>query len=310
MKNIYVLLAVFILLIPSGGIGWIVSPLQIGKEKSKSLLYDNAYGDSLTSFHGNTSGNNKNWYVIKFFSSSTIYVEELYVKILYKYEQSRESVHGFVLTNLTKSHYFWIHSIDVFNESDRFFHINIGPLNYTFDDLTRENGSTGGIAWFWNITLSPGTWYLICLAGETVECEIEVWINTTGKVEFLGTTEGSNTFLWPSEEFMGNLNVKFPYMAGVVNGRKMCRINNTFVGFLFPSFLGLGIVRFQYTDPAGDIKKTIYIQVGNLAGDIGNFDPWECIIGKGGIWKFRLDMLAMGKPLISCSMFAADVKLP
>jgi hypothetical protein len=26
---------------------------------------------------------------------------------------------------------------------------------------------------------------------------------------------------------------------------------------------------------------------------VGNFDPFDCIVGKGGIWKFRIDILAI-----------------
>jgi hypothetical protein len=153
------------------------------------------------------------------------------------------------------------------------------------------------------------------LATETVECEIEVWINTTGEVEFLNTTEGTDTFIWSTEEFLGNLNMKLSYyMIGVIGGKKLVRINNTFVGFFFTS-LGWGVERLQYIDPDGNSKKAIVIHEGYHKRFMGDFDPRMCIIGKGGVWKFGVDLFLIGG-MIKLSLIpwmyvvGADVKLP
>jgi len=307
MKNLYALLIVIALVLSSSGIG--AAPIFQINDKfiPKTYLEGNQ-------FHGITSGNNTNWYIVKFSSSSTIHIEDLYIKTFYTCKNARDDVHGFLLTNFTDESYYWMHQVRKFNKTDIFFHMNVGQFNYTYDHLSRGNYSTGGAWDFWNITLSPGTWYLMCLAAETVECKIEVWINTSEKVAFLNTSEGATTFLCPSEEFGGNLNVKFPHIMGIINGEKTVGINNTFVGFYFFDFLGSGMGILQYTDPDGNVKKAILFQVGNLFSSTGDFDASDFIIGKGGMWKFKVNVIAIGKigkkVPISFSMFGADVKLP
>jgi len=306
MKNLYVLFIVITLVFSSSGIGG--APIfQInGKVIPKTSIGSN-------SFHGITSGNNTNWYIVKFSSSSIIHVEDLYIKVFYTCKNARDNVNGFLLTNFTDESYYWIHSAK-FNKTDIFFHMEGGKFNYTYDHLSRENYSTRGAWDFWNITLSPGTWYLMCFVAETEECKIEVWINTTEKLAFFNTSEGATAFLYSSEEFGGNLNVVFPHIMVIINGEKMVDINNTFVGFFFFDFAGSGVGILKYTDPDGNVKKAILFQGFNRFGSVGDFDAYNFIIGKGGMWKFEMNIIAIGKIRkkvpITFSMFGADVKLP
>jgi hypothetical protein len=304
-----------LLLLSSCGVGKETIPASQNESDLKTSLYEtDAYESLNSSFHGNTSGINKNWYVVKFSSPSTIHIDELYVETFWRCEEARKTYCGFVLTNLTGYPYYDMNGMIDLYEDDRFFHINIGSFNYTYDHLTRDDYFVGLKNWWRDFNLSSSTWYLICFAAETVECEIEVWINTTGEVEFLNTTEGTDTFLWSTEDFMGNLNMRFSYyMIGVINGRKEIEINNTFVGFFF-SGSSWGVERLQYTDPDGNLKKSIVIHEGNHKRFIGDFNPLNCIMGKGGVWKFRVDLFLVGginlRFIPWMCMVGADVNLP
>jgi hypothetical protein len=315
MKIIYTLLVVSILIISSCGIGNETVPnLKIDDDGFTNSPNEEICKNN-SSFHGNTSGVNQNWYVVKFSSPSIIHVDELHVRSSYKCERVRTCWSGFALTNLTGYPYYAAMGLGTLNKSELFFHINIGSFNYTYDYLARYDHYGGTMIWWRDFNLSSGTWYLICFAAETVECKIEVWINTTGDTEFLATTEGTDTFVWSSEEFLGNFNIRLGcYMIGVINGRKEIEINNTFVGFFF-SGLGWGAERLQYIDPNGNLKKAIVIHEGNHKRFIGDFNPLNCIMGKKGVWKFRVDLFLIGgmsnivfSPWMC--MVGADIKLP
>jgi hypothetical protein len=319
MKKIYILLVSFLLIIPSYWIGDIVSPSQVDKVNPKDSFYDESeslYGDNTTSFHGITSGNNANWYVVKFSMPLNSHLEELYIKLAWKCKEARGDTSGFALTNLTETYYWWFHWFR-YNRSDFFIHTNIGPFNYTYDHLEKYNYSSFTEFWirgpkspFYN--LSSGTWYLICLAAETVECKIEVWINTTMETSF-STTEGNTSFLISTEELGGYLNFKIPHAIGILNGRMTISINNTFFGsWTFPMAWGGG--RILLEGPDGKLKKCIFILSEHLT--LGWTSIPHFFIGESGLYKFRVDMLAVSRPREGYydpwffRLYGADIKLP
>ncbi|MEA2055015.1 MAG: hypothetical protein U9O96_07940 [Candidatus Thermoplasmatota archaeon] len=324
MKVIYALLVITILVIPSYGIGSEYNNiLQINNDapdaSSNSAICE--YNNS--SFHGITSGNNANWYVIKFSSPSPINVTQMYIKRTYRCENIRIEWDGYILTNRT-----WSSDggtiLEGLNESESFFHIKLGPFNYTYDNLhryTHEN-LTGGKSWRWNFTISHGTWYLICFVGETAECTQEVYFNTTNSdIEFLATTEGVGTHILLPEDFIGNLNIKRGYnMTGVLNGKKSIMVNNTFIGIHYSLFKWpcRGFERFRCTYPDGNTETFTLLSLANRKIVLSDFSQ-RLIIGKGGIWKFGLDLLMFPGKLPDGNYFApgfgmglvyADVKLP
>ena len=315
MRIIHALWIVIILVISSCGLGdEPTHPLCIEGGK---IIHSPAEEicENITTFHGNTTGINKNWYVLKFSSSSSIYVEEFYANFSYKCNNSRVDWCGYVFTNSTYID-FEATITEKLNESERFFHIHVGPFNYTSNRLARYSIDSRTIKmWIQNFTLPPGTWYLICFAGETVRSKIEIWFNSSANMDFL-TTEGNDTFVLLPEDFLGNVNIKFGnYTVGVLNGRKTVKIDNTFVGIHY-SISGWGFERFQYTDPDGNTEKFLRLFLANHKTTFGN--TTQCIIGKEGTWDFRVDLLMFGGtftnkyfcPGFGMSLFGADVELP
>lgn len=260
------------------------------------------------SFHDRTV-NDSSWYAVKLLPSSPAEIKELRVNISGDIVHARENVRGFILTNFTTYHYMWSHRIIQHNESDRFFHASVGPFNYTYNTLTYDNSTCGGVFTRWNISLSATPWYLVAMTAPAVDVEIEVRINTTDDVVFAGSTEGNDTFLYSSEAFWGNVNVRFPHFVSVANGEKTVDVEHTFFGWWFSSFMGYAIERLRYTTPDGDTTTGILLQIPGLVA--ANFGT---IVGESGRWIFELDMLAFQKPWIEdaiyCSLIGADVKLP
>jgi hypothetical protein len=324
MKIVSALLAVAILIIPSCNMGNETGhTLHIDGEIPENSLNETICEYNNGSFHGITSGNNSNWYAIKFSSPSPINVTEMYIKRTYQCENIRMEWDGCILTNLT-----WTTApgviLETLNESELFFHIRLGSFSYTYDNLhryTHEN-LTGGESWRRNFTLSPGTWYLICFAGETTECTLEVHFNTTNSdIEFLATTEGTGTHILLPEDLLGNMNIKLGCnMVGVLNGRKAIRVNNTFIGLHYSMFKWpcRGFERFQYADPDGNTETFTLLSLANRKIVLSDW-PHRLIIGKGGTWNFRLDLLMLpGKlpdgdyfePGFGAALLYIDVKLP
>lgn len=323
MRLVSAWLAVFILIISSCG---------IGNEAVHTMHTENEPADASNeavceytngSFHGVTSGINTNWYAIKFSSDSPIHVTEMHIKRTYRCENYRIQWSGGILTNRT-----WAFApgtlSEVLNESECFFHIKLGPFNYTYDNLKRytNEGLSNAESWRRNFTLPPDTWYLICFAGGTTECTLEVHFNTTNSdIEFLATTEGTGTHILLPEDFLGNLNIKLGCnMVGVLNGRKTVRVNNTFIGLHYSMFTWpcQGFERFQYADPDGNTETFTLLSLANRKIVLSDW-PHRLIIGKGGTWNFRLDLLMLpGKfpdgtifdPGFGVALLYIDVKLP
>ena len=64
-------------------------PVEL-KMANHHIMTDNNNGSfSGNSFHGNTTLDNANWYVIKFSSPSQINVTQMYIKLTYRFEDTR-----------------------------------------------------------------------------------------------------------------------------------------------------------------------------------------------------------------------------
>jgi len=249
------------------------------------------------SFHGITSGKNANWYVIKFSSSSPINISEMYIQHTYRCSDVRIEWDGYILTNLTYSEDGGT-ILEVLNKSECFFHIRIGSFEYTSDHLSRytRQNFTSSKMWRHNFSLSPGIWYLICFAGETTECTQEVYLNTTNRdVRFLATSEGEGTHILLPEDFLGNLNIKWGYnLTGVLNGKKTIKVNNTLLGIHYSMFKWpcCGFERFQCIDPDGNTETFTILSLSNHKMVFSDFSH-RLIMGKEGIWNFKLNLLML-----------------
>ena len=267
------------------------------------------------SFHGVTSGENANWYVLKFQTSTQVKINELTVKYTYRSEDyPGVDWWGYAITNLTWTRWH-AYTLEYLNESERFFHFQSGPFNFTYNHLDTLNNKNHSCTANWRDFGNPaGTWYLICYDGPSVQSKIEVYFNITGNVEFLSTTEGNSTTVLLPEDFLGNANVKIgTKLVGVLNGKKTINVNHTFL-CLHYSFSSWGFERLRYTSPSG------------MSGNLNCFfwdksryrlpDTLDYIVGEAGTWHFTLDALLVGgifnnwPPAYGISLLYADIMLP
>jgi hypothetical protein len=324
-KTILIICIAFLLLGTSGtGIPTAISP-ELKAMNHDAMDGNNSNSFSGNSFHGNTTSDNANWYVIKLSSSSPFHLEEINISYDRLLQKTRRDVWIFIFTNFHGENYGHGFVSSYTNPEDRFTHFNIGPINYTNNHLKYwEDDSEGGswMKWYGITTAFPsGDWYLICIAAPTITCRWSVWINTTEEVEFAGTTEGNDSFIYGAEDFIGNLNIMGPWMLITINGEKRIKVDNTLVAcFYTPP--GGGLLKYQYIDPEGN-KKTY------LAWDFSLFRltiPFKMdfnvdssiITGSSGEWTFKMglfDWIYIGYPKIpppirDTGLWGADVKLP
>ena len=267
-----------------------------------------------STFYGVT---NHSWYALKIFSPKAFTIEKLAFNFTVKCEHCRENPAIVVITNGNDKQMPWIVSTDdiaPFNETDRFLHFKFGPINYTKQHWTWHNVSYILGGFYPNIRLGPGTWYVICLHAKSVTSQIELSLTCSEGVEFQGTTCGNDTFLFASQDFWGNVNVKVPGVATVLGGQKTIRINHTFVGSWFSNLVSWGLELIKCTRPDGTQEHSMVIEMGSIGGTFGDFDA-RFIMGGSGTWTFGLNMFVLGmknskNPFPYCSLLGADVKLP
>ncbi len=264
-----------------------------------------------STFYGVT---NHSWYALKIFSPEAFMIEKLAFNFTVKREHSQEDAGIVVITNGNDKQKIWMVSarvISPFNETDRFLHFKCGPINYTKQRFTWYNSSYSWGGFYPNISLGQGTWYVICLHAESVACQIELSLTCSEGVEFQGTTSGNETFLFASQDFWGNVNVKVPGMAAVLGGQKTISINHTFVGSWFSSLVASGLELIKCIRPDGTQEQFLVIELGSISGTFGDFDA-RFIMGDSGTWTFGLNMFVRGmkNSFPCCSLLGADVKLP
>jgi len=268
------------------------------------------------SFHGVTTAENTNWYIVKFYTASEIKVDELVINYKWRSENyNGVDWWGRVITNLT-----WMNR-DVatgehMNESERFFHFKFGPFNYTYDKHDTLNKNHSRVHLERNFSLPIGTWYLICFAGPSVTSKIEVYLNITGDVEFLSTTEGNNIHVLFPEDFLGNINVKIGYSAvGVLNGKTTITVNHTLLCLQY-AYSAWGYEQLRSTSPTGVSKNFMCLFWKNKEIRISNTP--RCFLGEAGTWRFELNSIQWGGifnekywwPGYGVSLFIADIELP
>ena len=287
---------------------------------------NNSNSFSGNSFHGKTTLENANWYVIKLSSSSPFHLEDVNVSWGLFEKKTRRDVYAFWFTNLKSETYGWHGGWSLADPEDRFIHIGIGSINYTYNHLYYwDHGSDeeapGWIKWYdISHTFESGDWYLICIAAPTITCHWSVWINTTEEVEFAGTTEGNGSFIYGPEDFVGNLNIMGPWILVTIGGEKKIRINDTLVAS-FKTPPGGGLLKYQYIDPEGNKKTYLAWDWSLLRVRIPlkqDFDIHSVIMGGSGEWIFKMglfDWIYIGYPKIpppvrDSVLWGADVNLP
>lgn len=263
------------------------------------------------SFHGTTSGDNSNWYIVKFYCRSPCHIDEIFANFTYSTGPSRNRFEGIILTNLSAFYYIFITS-QFHNKSDIFIHVNFLFFNYTYNHLSNSTASGTAKIWGHDKNLSTGTWYLICLNAPTKENKIEIWINGTGEASFLGTAEGNTSFIYAvAEKFLGNLNIKCNKILLTIKGKKEIEVNNSLIAFYIPAFRW-GIESIKCTDPTGNTKRLVMIDLGRLIWPIDSRDVILApIIDIEGKWVFESNLFLFGLVSVySPLLVGADIKLP
>ena len=300
------ILSVLIINISSGNSLYINS--HINKDIKNEIVNFENY-----SFHGNTSIENGNWYIIKFSSNETIYIDETYIHLSYNVNEKTRwgYAHRIFFTNLSATFPISMPFMNkISHPFDRYTQVNFGLINFSKNYLQNKPSiSRTERLRFSDITLPNGTWYLVSFAAPSNTCEIEVFINNTNAENF-NSTEGSSCFLYENEDFNCIINIKTVPISCMIKGEKNIKINDTFIGFFY-TFLSNGFTRVQYTSPNGKTKESKVTYFNNKLNiiDGSEFNPiLDAISESNGIWKFEVDMSGMF--LSTVNVFGADVKLP
>ncbi len=275
-----------------------------------------------SSFHGTA---HSNWYVVKFNASEPVVIDELFYKVSFtKCNDTRGTLFALFITNFSgvSSRIFGVRqgTLSPFRDGEIFFHVEFDGINFTINHLNLSHNFPPETGIWWDIPVPRGVWYLVCLAGKSSECEIEIWMNITGKVTFEGTTEGNNTFFLSSYEFMGRLNFIIPYILGMWNGRKTFTVNHTFVGSILAWNPDIGLLHLAITFPSGEMMHSF--EIFPVTWEMGYRVDWVLgkvsptfFFGDAGKWEIRMDALLIeflyDKRFTPWLTFlGADIKLP
>jgi hypothetical protein len=281
-------------------------------------VYTVTKNDNTSCFRGMTSGENANWYVVKYQTSTDVKIDELTVKYTYRSENyPGVDWWGFAITNLTWTRWH-AYSGEFLNETERFFHVQFNHfnVNYTYDSLDSLNKNHTSVAHWGDFGNLPGIWYLILFCGPSAKSSIEVYFNITGDVEFLSTSEGDTTRVLLPHDFMGNFNVKIgTKIVSVLNGEKKIQVDHVFLCAHY-SFSGWGFEHLRYTNSFGESESLDRYFWKNHRYRIP-YTP-ECIISEAKTWEFTLDTLLWGGifndkywiPAYGISLLYADIQLP
>jgi len=305
---------VFLLLGTSGaGIQTAISP-ELKAMNHDAMDGNNSNSFSGNSFHGKTTLENANWYIINISSNETIYIEDINVNITYSnvptYKWS--VVDRFFMINPEKGEY-WNYPVFGMLKNSKWYelylHLN-WPINFTYNHTTkRSQYEWTSLYYLSNVTLSSGIWYVVCMAAPTEACHIQISINHTN-ANIGNATEGSSSFLLENEDLHAKLNLKSVPLSVILGGKKSIHINNTFVGFIYAP-TSIGIAYTKYVAPNGTAKEAISwdILININTAKNSDFIPiFEPIWGENGIWTFYTSMIGTNRCTVN--VFGADVKLP
>jgi len=294
-------------------------------------------GDNVT-FHGNTSKPDSSWYVVRFSSDESISIKDMNLLV------NQSNAEGFksagwtcILTNFETISYHIGMYTSAFIGGEWYLQVDIGPIDFVSDNLinTIEFSVNSSVSQY-PFTISSGDWYLIWYATPGIgRFEISMDMSSEGDIVFFTPTEGSSTFYYESQQFLGkivfrknklNLIPMLLAAIGVVEepvwrsrsfiqkGQASIDVNDTFIGH-FVNTMGyyLDRTKLQCITPHNDVLELAYtILMGKVKHKEGDFDYWDCIIGGDGTWQLNANQIALGgkwSPPYVC-FIGADLKLP
>jgi len=321
IKEIYIVLVVGMIVITGIGTAFSLSEINLKQQIEKTILKSNS--GVTDRFYENYSGGKNIWYALKFESNKEIMLENISVRIRGEIIDRRKGGYELLLTNFEEFKQVRHRFTAVWTRDDLYVHIDFGPFNYTYDyfpDIPEETEIRHFLdGWDWKF--SPGTWYLIFLAGSLKNCSFQLWINTTEAIEF-SATRGDGCLLYTREDFEGTFNMGTANATIMINCRKTVHINNTLVGwfnaFFSPFSLPIGWSKLSYTSPSGKTTtmRTIYLKLFMFP----SIYRWinrtiyksTLISNEPGEWKFKVNAVAGSprSPYLKVALLVGDVILP
>jgi len=265
------------------------------------------------SFHMVSSKTNF-WCVVKISSKQSINIEDFYFRYWYNQSafRSREAGSLSMIGNPYQqgSGFEDKRFTAVSNFDDFYIQVGTGPVNWSFQHLRSSQGGfqvSATIGGSFNYLANPSYFVYAVRADEG---EMELWINTTGEVNFT-VMEGKDVFLYSREDFVGKLNTGCRWGTFMVDGEIQVDIENTFIGWA--RILGwTGWEKIECITPQG--KHRVMTQIdwrGKPVYRNGSLvDPRVLMVGQNGTWIFRMNMVNGGWGGSNVLLFGADVLLP
>ncbi len=265
-----------------------------------------------------TEGENSNWFIVEIHANETIHIDEIYVNMAIDVNSSifRWCVFLERFFIIGENGKWWVPPMVLMLKQgsflDWYFQIDMFGMNFSYSHLIKKPVEAHGscIYHVYNVSLSPGKWYLVSMIFPTNKSHIKVCINGTN-AKLGNATEGSTSFILENEDFHAKLNLKSIPFSIILDGRKTVHINNTFIGFIYaPASIIAGVAHLKFITPDGEEKEAIIWETPRkFYIENSDFIPiFEPIVGNGGEWKFYVSMAGIG--MATVNIFAADVILP
>lgn len=264
-----------------------------------------------------TKGENSNWFIVEIHANETIHIDEIYVNMAIDVNTSIFRWCTFLdrFFIIGENGKWWVPPMVLILKQgsflDWYFQINMFGMNFSYSHLIKKPVETHGssIYYVYNVSLSPGKWYLVSMIFPTNKSHIKICINGTN-AELGNATEGSTSFILENEDFHAKLNFKSMPFSIILDGKKTMHINNTFIGFIYAP-TSTGIAYLKFITPGGEEREAIIWETPRkfYISKNSDFIPiFEPIVGKDGEWKFYVSMAGIG--MATVNIFAADVVFP
>ena len=270
------------------------------------------------SFHVNIS-EPKYWYAIKMETNTTVNISiynKKYLSTMINDTPTTRGIFGVQYAFDKDKNFLCIGSTTGYNfgPRDRYFQIDLGPINYSYYNFYNSSGVASRGSSFLEMSRLSGTWYFLFI-WYSAEGYNDIYFNTSKPVN-ISTTQGTNTFFYQREDFYGKLNTGWSGGTIIFNGEKRINVENNLFA-RFKPFMPSDILFIKYINPMGYSKWLLQIGVNRFfsaifekAGPAGYWKE-DIMNGMNGEWIFKANIFGVNKLYYpNIGLYGADVKLP
>lgn len=321
---------------------WILPSEQYTEQGTHELSYNDFF------FHDTVY--NTSVLIVKVSSPNTIFLNNFQYRVDWKVIGEHNSgradfFYGFITNDTTVLNRGGLLTSELFNtyqRNIRYFHLDIGSINYTIDNRPKDNlnekWSSGWSNCPWNLSLPVGSWYFVFTGGyfdvdDSFQMRnISVWMNFSDQCRDLNisTYAGGHVYALSYDEFDANLiasrritvtrelqdDRRVKGFEVMFNGKATFHSNHSFLYYLPLDYIQSGFIDISWDTPMGLLN---YSLVNGFRGVTGPDDLQEpCFLNIGGPGEYHLKLSYVNwKPFFlgfgrtwPVYLIALDIELP